>query len=200
MATAIRLPALLAASLLAACATTRAPAPPTLDPDAQRALLQRLERIELGGRVAGAVANEGFSAQLGLKLQGERADLDLRAPLGFGSASVAIDGERFEFSSSRGERLAGDAAQAALMLRLGFEPPVRSLRYWLLGVPDPSAPSQPLADASGFEQAGWRITTADRVTTTVRSPAAGVAVPKRVTLERSPVRLRVLLERWNLST
>lgn len=187
--------------LLAACATTtRAPPPALLDDTAQRELLQRLDRIELAGRVAGAVADEGFSAQLALRLQGDRADLDLRAPLGFGSAHVAVDGDSFEFSSSRGERLAGDAAQAAVVRQLGFEPPLRSLRYWLLGVPDPAQPSTPLAGTAGFEQAGWRITVGERVTATVRSPAAAVAVPKRVTLERSPVRLRVLLERWNLAT
>ena len=200
MAIAIRGFGLLAALLLAACATTRAPAPAPLDPQAQRQLLQRLARIELAGRIAGAVGDDGFSAQLALDLQGERADLNLRAPLGFGSARVAIDGDRFEFSSSRGEKLAGEAAQAAVLQRLGFEPPVRSLRYWLLGVPDPALPSTALAGVSGFEQAGWRVTLAEPALTIVRSPAASVAVPKRVTLERSPVRLRVLLERWKLAT
>jgi outer membrane lipoprotein LolB len=187
-------------ALLAACVTPpRAPATVTLDADAQRAFLQQLQAFELSGRIAGAVGKEGFSAQLDLAQRGQRARLGLRSPLGFGSATVEIDGREVQFRSSRGESLSGPAALQALQARLGFEPPLASLRYWLLGVPDPAAPAgapQSLEEGQSFEQDGWRITT--RETLPTQAAPGRLELPRRVTLERAPVRLRVLIERWKL--
>jgi len=86
---------------------------------------------------------------------------------------------------------------AAIAARLGFEPPVRSLRYWLLGVPDPAAPTQPPVTPAGqFEQNGWRVTVAE--SKPMVTAGGVVSLPRRVTLERPPVRLRVVVDTWKL--
>ena len=197
-----RLGAWLLVALVAAsgCTTTRRPetaATPVADP---RAFLQSRTRFDLAGRLAGAVGGEGFNAQLQMQQRDARSELVLRSPLGFGSATIRTDGESLEYRSSRGERLSGAEGMAAVAARLGFEPPVRSLRYWLLGVPDPASPSTAIASAppagAAFEQDGWRVTVGQTRSTAL--PAGTIDLPRRVTLERPPVRLRVVVDTWKL--
>lgn len=192
------LPIVTAALLAAGCVTTAArkpfPTEPIADPTRW---LQSRESFEVAGRVAGAVNGDGFNAQIELRQRGADSQLALRSPLGFGSASVHTDGQHLEFRSSRGEKLSGEAGLAALTGRLGFEPPLASLRYWLLGVPDPSAEAGvATAGDDSFQQGGWRISINEK--STASTPAGVVAVPRRLTIERAPVRLRVVVEKWKL--
>jgi outer membrane lipoprotein LolB len=189
--------------LIASACTSLRPAAPgaALGPAEQVRWLQQLERFQLHGRLAGAVGTEGFNAQLDLQQRGTASRLVMRSPLGFGSATVDTDGRSLQFSSSRGERLEGDAGLRALSTRLGFEPPLGSLRYWVLGVPDPASaaveePAPPAGAARVFAQAGWRVTITEMAST--QGSAGPVAVPRRLTLERAPARLRVVIDKWNL--
>ena len=54
-----------------------------------------------------------------------------------------------------------DAVVAQLRTRLGFELPLENLRYWLLGIPDPSAAFELTRNAQDraqhLSQAGWSI-------------------------------------------
>ena len=53
------------------------------------------------------------------------------------------------------------AVVAQLQDRLGFELPLDNLRYWLLGIPDPSTPFELTRNAQDraahLSQAGWNI-------------------------------------------
>ncbi|MET0292939.1 MAG: outer membrane lipoprotein LolB [Steroidobacteraceae bacterium] len=190
-----------AAMVLAGSSTTppRPAAEPLTGSSATR-FLQGLDRFEVKGRVAGAVGSEGFNAQLDWQQRKADSKLVLRSPLGFGSATVETDGNELRFQSSRGEKASGEAALQALNTRLGFEPPLRSLRYWLLGVADPSGPSVEQIGVAGapaaFQQFGWQVTAAEP--RPVASPKGAVSLPRRVTIERAPVRLRVVVDGWTL--
>jgi outer membrane lipoprotein LolB len=151
----------------------------------------------VNGRIAGSVASEGFNAQLTLQQRGEQTRLEMRSPLGLGSASLSIDGDQLEFRSSRGEHLRGEAALQALNARLGFDAPVSSLRYWVLGVPDPAtarAGEGMLPGAGTFDQAGWNISAAEALP--ARIGGRDAQVPRRVTIRRDNVRLRILIEKF----
>jgi outer membrane lipoprotein LolB len=79
--------------------------------------------------------------------------------------------------------------------RLGFELPIQNLRYWLLGVPDPSAPFELARNdqdrAQSLSQAGWRVVY-DRY-----APVEGDVLPARVILSREDVRVRVVIDHWD---
>jgi outer membrane lipoprotein LolB len=99
--------------------------------------------------------------------------------------------------NARGERLDADAARAELERRIGFEPPIGSLRYWVLGVPDPASPAAEELDAEArlarLEQNGWQIEY------TGYAAVDGRWLPQRLTLRRDDVRVRLLVERWQES-
>ena len=192
--------AVIASLLLLAggCATL---APPASSPASQpwperRSALQRLEAFELRGRVAVAAGESGFNASLRWTQRGATARVDLAAPLGIGAAHIAQDGEQLVVTTSRGVRLAGAEAGAEIEREFGFQPPFASLRYWLLGAADPASPAEETLDGeqrlAHLVQDGWRIDYADY------QVAAGQWLPRRVTLRRAAVRVRLLVQAWRL--
>ncbi len=191
------------ALLLAGCATQRVAAPTGGPPDpARRAALQAMPAYSLRGQLAASNGSEGFSAQLDWRQQGEAAHAVLRAPLGVGGAELDYAGGLLRYRGNDGRRLEGGAAEEALARSLGFAPPLASLRYWLLGVPDPGAEAAgdagaEQADARGrpqhLAQSGWRLDFADYAL------AQGQWLPGRVTLERAPLRLKLRVLHWELA-
>ena len=193
----LRLAAALAVAALAGCRTAPVSLPPGAGWEARRPQLQALAHFELKGRVAVAAGNEGFNASLHWIQDGARSQLFLAGPLWVGGAEVSASGKELNLVTSRGEHLDSAAAHAALAARLGFDPPLSSLRYWVLGVPDPSAPANAALDPqaqrlSALTQAGWRIDY-----TEYRAVGADV-LPARLTLQRDTVRVRLLVDDWQL--
>jgi outer membrane lipoprotein LolB len=182
---------------LAACRTAPAPLPAGVGWDARKMQLQARTHFELKGRVAVAANSEGFNADLHWIQDGSRSQVTLEGPLGAGGAQITSDGNELTLVTSRGEHMASDTAHAALAQRLGFDPPLASLRYWILGVPDPAQPATEELDANqqrltALTQAGWHIGYAGYGST------AGEALPARLTLQRDNVRVRVVVDNWQL--
>lgn len=189
---------LLTAVALAGCPSMpqRAPVQPQTW-DARRAELQARETFALAGRVAVASSSEGFNARLRWQQSGATSDVALDGPLGTGGVRITSDGSRLAVETSRGEALDADAARAEIVRRIGFEPPLASLRYWVLGVPDPSSPATEVLDEearlASLEQGGWRIDYSDY------AAVDGRWLPKRLTLNHDGVRVRLLVENWRTS-
>jgi outer membrane lipoprotein LolB len=192
--------ALVAFGLLALCAgcATHPPAMPGAESwEQRRTRLQQLDHFAFKGRLAAAVRNDGFNASLQWRQHGASSSIDLRAPLGFGSVHIERDAAHFALQTSRGEKLDGETALASLATRLGFSPPLDSLRYWILGVANPERPAveTPGVDArhlTALEQDGWRIEYEEYRDT------AGVPMPRRAQLTRAEARLRLIVDEWTL--
>ena len=183
---------------LAACRTTPPPSFLVLPPwEVRRPQLQAREHFDLKGRVAVAAGREGFNASLRWSQQGERSQLTFEGPLGAGAVQVSASGKELDVVTARGEHLDSAAAHAELAARLGFDPPLPSLRYWVLGVPDPSHPATEELDKEQqhlehLTQAGWHIDYGLYIA------VEGESLPARLTLTRDAVRVRLLVEDWDL--
>src|SRR6267143_965505 len=105
--------------------------------EVRRPQLQARQHFDLSGRVAVATAHEGFNANLHWEQQGTRSQLMLAGRLGTGAVRISASGDDLDIVTARGEHVDRAAAHADLTTRLGFDPPLPSLRYWILGVPDP---------------------------------------------------------------
>ena len=85
---------------------------------------------------------------------------------------------------------------AKLADKLGFEPPLASLRYWVLGVPDPAAPASVQLDSeqrlTGLMQDGWRVDYGAYM------PVGAEWLPRLMTLQREGVRVRMVVDGWQL--
>ncbi len=182
-------------AVLAGCRTLP-PAPPAGQSwEVRRPELQSLEHFALRGRVAVAAGGEGFNASLRWTQEGNRSQVTLEGPLGVGGAQLIASGEDLTVVTSRGEHIESAAAHAELTARLGFDPPLASLRYWVLGVPDPGQPANESLDPSqqrlaALTQEGWHVEYQSY------GSAGGEALPARMTLQRDAVRVRLLVDDW----
>jgi outer membrane lipoprotein LolB len=186
-----------AATLLLICGCVaqpqRVPAPAPWSE--HRMVLQHLASFDLRGRVAVAAGSDGFNAALRWVQRDARTQLDLNGPLGFGAVRVDSEGSEFTLRTGRGERLDADAARAELDRRLGFSLPLSSLRYWILGVPDPALPAAetvgPQERLDHLEQAGWQVEYQKYVAFN------GSWLPQRLTATRADLRVRLLVDQWS---
>jgi outer membrane lipoprotein LolB len=188
----------LGAALLAVLAGCRTlpPTPPAGESwELRRPQLQSLEHFALRGRVAVAAGGEGFNASLRWTQEGDRSQVTLEGPLGVGGAQLTASGDDLTVVTARGERIESDAAHAELAARLGFDPPLSSLRYWVLGVPNPGQPASESLDPAqqrlaALTQAGWHVEYQSYTS------AGGEPLPARMTLQRDAVRVRLLVDDW----
>jgi outer membrane lipoprotein LolB len=183
---------------LAGCRTLPPAIPASSAPwPERRPQLQALAHFQLKGRVALSAAGNGFNANLRWTQSQARSQIALEGPLGVGGMQIIADGSDLDIVTPHGERISNQAAHAELTARLGFDVPLESLRYWVLGAPDPAQPAEESLDASGqhlasLVQDGWQVDY-DQYTS-----AAGQTLPARMTLQRDAVRVRLLVEDWRL--
>ena len=82
-------------------------------------------------------------------------------PLGIGTVRLEGDGRSVQLTDNDGERIVLEDAERDLYLRYGWTIPVRSLRYWALGIPDPALPAETLLGDDGqlerLVQGGWQV-------------------------------------------
>jgi outer membrane lipoprotein LolB len=181
---------------LVGCQTVPVPSAPAVAWGVRRPALQTLGRFGLNGRVAVAVAKQGFNAGLRWSQSGTVTHLNLSGPLGAGGVEVTADGSNLSVVTSSGKHLGADEAREELQDKLGFEPPLTSLRYWVLGVPDPGGPASVQLDSqqrlSSLSQDGWRIDYGSYM------PVGAEWLPRLMTLQREGVRVRVVVDGWRL--
>jgi outer membrane lipoprotein LolB len=185
---------LLSSLVLCACVTVP-PASLVKKPWVERMQqLQDVQRWDLQGRAAGAVGTQGWQATLDWRQSAQIAEVRLAGPLGVGATGFKLTPQGLEYASTA----PGPANPADyLQERLGFAPPFANLRFWLLGVPNPAQGFEFTANAADraamLSQDGWTIEYADYTS------VGNDVLPKRFTLHRDAVRVRIAVDRWSLS-
>ncbi|MBS1199573.1 MAG: outer rane lipoprotein LolB [Proteobacteria bacterium] len=180
---------------LAGCATVP-PAPVTVDWDLRQQELLALDHWRMTGRVAVTVNGDGASASIDWRQSGETADLAVSGPLGVGALRAILDGSGLRLEDGSGARVEGADAERLLAERLGAEMPVRSLRYWMLGIPAPGEPYEQTRSADGrpelLRQSGWQVEFSRF------GAAPGGELPVRLTIARDGARVKLAVTRWDL--
>jgi outer membrane lipoprotein LolB len=176
-------------ALLAGCAAIR----PALAPapwDRRMADLEHASVWQLDGRAAVALGQQGWQASLDWQQQGEASQVHLAGPFGAGAVSLKLTPTGLSINGAP----PSDALTAQLQDRLGFELPLEHLRYWLLGIPDPSSAFEltrnPQDRALHLAQVGWSIDY-DRY-----MPSNGDLLPAHLVLHRAEARVRIAVDRW----
>lgn len=187
---------LLSIAVLAGCKSLPVAPPPAPSEswEVRRAALQARNNFDLNGRIAVAAAQDGFNAKLRWEQKGPLSQVALDGPLGVGGVRITSNGGSLSVVNSRGQQLDSEAARREIEARLGFEPPIASLRYWVLGVPDPSSPAEEHLDETkrlaSLSQNGWQIDYGGY------TEVDGQALPSKVTLRRENVRVRLVVDGW----
>ncbi|HEX7046636.1 MAG TPA: lipoprotein insertase outer membrane protein LolB [Gammaproteobacteria bacterium] len=166
--------------------------------EVRRADLQGLENWRLEGRVAIAVDDDGWNANLDWIQSGEHLEVNFSGPLGVGSARIAGTPERLEVHTTDGEHFITDDPETDLYWRLGWTAPLERMRYWVLGLPGPGGNPVLEIDGAGrlmqLSQGTWTVEYADYLVTDT-----GRVLPRKIEMRREGVRIRLVAGEWSVT-
>jgi outer membrane lipoprotein LolB len=178
---------------LSACATV---APPTAPLPSD---LNELECWQAHGRLGVSGPETGGSGSFDWLQRGDRAEIQIRGPVGVGSVRIELRGDGskpdLRLQTSDGRTLEAQAAWDELETRLGAAVPAGQLRYWLLGLAAPGEHAWLEGNADGvttLEQSGWRIDY-QRFSTD-----PGARVPVKMRAASGDASVRIVVDRWRL--
>lgn len=160
---------------------------------AHRKRLAALDTWSLQGRVATGQLL-GWTGNLSWRQRGERFDVRLSGPLGAGGFYAFGTLEQVTVRTGE-KRFVSRQPQRLVHRILGWEFPLRPLRYWAKGVPAPGDYQSISVNARGrlksLQQKGWQITYLKYVT-----QPGQPALPKRIVLDNGETRIRLVVSRW----
>ena len=181
--------------------TTHAPGDPAAW-DARRAALTPQSVWQLEGRVAIAAGDEGWSGTLAWVQSGAALDFRFKGPLGVGGLHIHGDAAALTVTTSKGETFTVVDPERDLDERLGWSVPFGSMRYWMVGIPDPASAFEADYDTAGrpreIRQQGWTVRY-DEYRRDSPQAVDSVDLPRRLTIERDDVRIKVVAERWTFT-
>ena len=146
---------LLTGSLLSACATTDGGRnlPGMASWEARKATLSETDEWEFAGRIGVSAGEDGFNGKIWWRQDGVVFRARLSGPIGVGTIFINGDNRELTLTERDGTVTELEDAETDLRLRYGWTIPVTSLRYWALGIPDPSVPSEVQFNADGLMDA-----------------------------------------------
>lgn len=181
--------------LLSACATQKGIDLPDISRwESREAILGELDQWQFNGRIAVKTSNDGFNGKLRWVQNADVFSATVSGPLGIGTVRIEGDGDSVEITDKDGATTVLSDVEAELYYRYGWTIPVESLRYWVLGIPDPRVPADTELDeldhVTRLEQRGWGVDF-DRY-----REAGGQQMPARLTATSSETTVRVLIDKW----
>ena len=166
----------------------------------RRARLVALSTWQASGRIAVKSDAGGGQGSVRWQQAETRSVVRVSGPFGAGAYEIAWDRDAVEIIGRAGDAqlaYAGpNAAEKFLHAQLGWSFPAMSLRYWILGVPDPGHKSRERFDDNGWlagiEQDGWSIAYDDFE---IRNE---IWLPRKVVLNNDQARVRLIVDEWEL--
>ncbi len=194
--------AILSIVLLASCATTHEESKPIDVNNAweiRQAKLSNIQTWGMSARIAVRLQDGGWQAGIRWRQQNEHYELDLLDP--FQRKMAKLNGGPYwvNLTTSKGQTARAANAESLLAKMLGYSLPVAGLRYWVRGIPDPQAKVDELQlDAVGrligLKQSGWKVDY-QRYQDSIQ-----LAMPEKFTLKNQLVKVKVVVNSWQLST
>lgn len=189
--------ALLLLVMLSACATTsrdRIELPEISSWEARKTVLGELSDWEFRGRIGVKAGDDGFNGKLRWIQDGEEFTATVGGPIGIGTVRIAGNSESVILTDKDGVETELQDVEHELMLRYGWTIPVRSLRYWAMGIPDPEGPVETSFNNSDelekLVQRGW-IVSISRY-----KDIGGQSMPSRLLVEGNDTRVRLVVDSW----
>ena len=155
--------------------------------------LYHLNQWVFDGRLAVKTKIDSWQANISWTHTVNEDSIKLSGPLGQGTTYIRLDGNKVAIERGDGKVLASDRPEEFINQQLGMFVPVRALRYWVVGVPDPS--NRHIEMAGGFKQAEWMVEY-DQM-----QVAGNYSMPKKVTVTNTQLKLKLklVIDKWNIN-
>jgi outer membrane lipoprotein LolB len=183
--------------LLAAggCATQKGAGLPGFDDwESRRDTLSSVSEWEFHGRIGVSAGEEGFNGKLRWWQHEDVFVASVSGPLGVGTVKIQGDERQVAVTDENGEVTEMQDAEAELYRRYGWTIPVTSLRYWALGIPDPSVPAETEMNGAGqlarLEQRNWVVQIDEY------RARGGAEMPRRMVATHRDTKVRLVIDDW----
>jgi outer membrane lipoprotein LolB len=191
----VKVTALAALLSLAACATQKSALLPPLDSwETRQQVLGNVRDWSFSGRIAVSDGVDGFNGNLRWRQNRQHFEARVSGPFGAGSVQIKGNAQRVTVTEKDGTVTELRDAERDLRDRYGWSIPVTSLRYWALGIPDPSRPADTEFGDDGqlrrMQQGGWAVDIGQY------REGGGQAMPRRITAVNADARVRLVIDRW----
>ncbi len=188
-------------AFMAACAPI-SPRDAALNPqaiwEARQERISRLRDWSFNGRVAIRIEKEGWSA--GLHWIQRDAGYTVRVTNPFGQGVYSVEGtpQGVTLRTAQHKAFSSPDGESLMREHLGWSIPLAGLGYWVRGIPDPRIAIEDLdVDDNGrlarLLQAGWHVEVQGYART------AQLELPMKLLMQHPRMRVRLAVERWNLS-
>lgn len=180
--------------LLAGCQSL----PPTSEGDnaAFRARVENLQTIndwQVNGRIAIRYQDDGGTGAMTWLQRGDYLEFRFQGPLGGSSFNLKGNPTALHLETGKGESRLLTDPERELRARFGWSAPFDHLRFWMLGAPHPAGAPAIRVDEEGLlrelRQDGWLVTYD-------RFHQGEPRLPRKLTILRDDVRIRVIVDFW----
>jgi len=162
--------------------------------EARESVLGALDDWEFSGRIGISAGAEGFNGKLRWTQHEEEFRATISGPLGFGAVRIEGLGPTVVHTDKDGVRTVLNDAETELRQLYGWTIPVKSLRYWALGLPDPSLPAETRLNADGqieaLAQLDWTVEISSY------RKGGGQLMPKRLSAINADTKVRLVIDHW----
>ena len=182
-------------AMLAGCVTPKSALLPEIEDWSTRTtVLAGLDEWEFSGRIAVKTATDGFNGKLRWSQDKNEFEVTASGPLGAGAVRIEGDRQSVVLTDKNGVQTELRDAELEFRYRYGWTIPVTSLRYWALGIPDPSSAAETVFNDAGelesLTQRDWSVTFSRY------ADGGGQLMPKVLTAENSDTRVRLVIDYW----
>jgi outer membrane lipoprotein LolB len=158
---------------------------------AARRHLYELEHWSFEGRLALTGQKDSWSANITWEHGPEEERIKLSGPLGQGTVIIQLTGNVVTIDRGGNDVQTSAQPEEFINQQLGLIVPVKSLRYWVVGLPEPAQSFQ--ETAVGFNQARWLNEYKEMQT------VDGESMPRKMAVMNDQVKLKVIIDHWILN-
>jgi outer membrane lipoprotein LolB len=173
--------------LLTACST----APVHKEVGYSRSAIQSLNVLEpwsLQGRLSVADENDSWQAEIFWEHLPGMDQIKLSGPVGQGAVVIHLTKNFVTVSRGDGVVESSDQPEEFINQQVGLAVPIRSLRYWVIGLPMPGPSFDEVI--GGFKQSGWLVDYQQM------QMVNGKPMPRKITVKNDQVKLKLFIDQW----
>ncbi|TAK60421.1 MAG: outer membrane lipoprotein LolB [Methylobacter sp.] len=154
--------------------------------------LYELDHWSFEGRLALTGQNDSWSANISWEHSPESERIRLSGPMGQGAVVISLTGNVVTIDRGGDDVQSSTQPEEFINQQLGMFVPVHSLRYWVVGLPEPSNSYTDIG--VGFNQSGWL--SEYKQMQLVNNDGA---MPHKMTVMNNQVKLKLIIDRWVLN-
>lgn len=151
------------------------------------------------GRIAIRTQAEGGTVNFDWHQKGDTAKIVLNAPLNQGTVELLGNPDMMLITDSAGHRQLTSNPGASIEQLTGWKIPINALPDWIRGLPHDQSATVQVNDNGrllALRDDGWLIDYESYMAV----PGHDLTLPRKITVSRNDIRLRLMIESWRINT